>query len=138
MPKRIVRETNYIDYTTGEIKANIKVYSGSTFRESFLMLRTTKGLDFLDRFRNVLQLKVLLTLSQDVIDGVVRIDNVSLTKYSKDLKASIPYLRKIIRFLMDNDFVKRQQRGIYMINPTYIHKGNTGNLHERIKEFEDL
>lgn len=135
--RRIVRETVHTDYTTGEIRTSTKVYSGSGSKESFLMLRTTYGLDFLDTFKNILQLKILLMLAKDVTDGVVRIDRITLDKYSKDLKKSIAYIRKIIKFLADNNFIKRYSRGVYMINPEYIHKG-TSDLHLKIEEYNDI
>lgn len=137
LKRRIVRETVHTDYTTGEIITSTKVFAGSASKELFLMLRTTYGLDFLDKFKNLLQLKILLMLAKDVSDGVVRVDGVVLDKYSKDLGKSIIYIRKIIKFLADNNFIKRHSRGIYLINPEYIHKG-TSDLHLKIEEYNDI
>ena len=135
--RRIIREVVHTDYTTGEIRTSTKIYSGTGSKESFLMLRTTYGLDFLDIFKNILQLKVLLMLAKDVSGNIVRIDRIVLEKYSKDLKKSVPYLRKIIKFLSDNNFIKRYSRGVYMINPEYIHKGSS-ELHLKIEEYNGL
>ena len=124
MGRKIVRETNHINYETGEIKSSVQVYSRKDNREYFIMLRLTDGIDYLDNFKNIKQIKLLITIAKSVnSEGFFYSNSLFVKKFASKNKCSTVYIHKLIKYLIDNDFLKRMQRGVYMVNPKYFFKG---------------
>ena len=116
------KRKEYIDVETGEViwvdQINKRVYGTKNFWKCYLM-------DFL------LILGIMDSKQVDIFVYIVENTNQSnnifigtYKKISKDVEVSEPTIARIMRKLQDNNFIKRVQNGVWLVNPNILMKGN--------------
>jgi len=68
-------------------------------------------------------------------------DNIIICRYKdieEDLKVSKQTIRDTIKLLLETDFMRRIQNGVYQINPNIIVKGSTGKRMNLLIQYNKL
>jgi DNA-binding Lrp family transcriptional regulator len=116
------KRKEYIDVETGEViwvdQISKRIYGTKNFWKCYLM-------DFL------LILGIMDSKQVDIFVYIVENTNQSnntfigtYKKISKDVEVSEPTIARIMRKLQDNNFIKRVQNGVWLVNPNILMKGN--------------
>jgi len=116
------RKKEYMDMETGEVihvdQISKRVYGTKSFWKCYLM-------DFLS------VLGIIDSKQLDIFIYIVENTNQSnnmfigtYKKISKDLNVSEPTISRIMKKLQQNNFVKKAQNGVWLVNPDILMKGN--------------
>jgi len=116
------KRKEYIDVETGEViwvdQINKRVYGTKNFWKCYLM-------DFLS------VLGIIDSKQLDVFIYIVENTNQSnntfigtYEKIAKDVGVSRPTISSILKKLQGNNFIKRVQNGVWLVNPNILMKGN--------------
>jgi hypothetical protein len=135
MSKRKIFESQLVDYETGEIKS---VFTRSVIKdeETFVMGRTTEGLDWIKEFNNLVELQLLLImleLENPKNDYIVSFSGLQVKNAAELLEVSEIYIRKSLTSLLNKNFIRRIYRGNYLVNPLTFYKGGTKVLKHKTK-----
>ena len=116
------QKRNLVDQDTGELiqvdQITKRVYGTRNFWKCYLM-------DFLGVLGIIdsKQLDVFIYIAENTNQG----NNTFIgtySKISKDVGVSQPTIAKIMKKLQDNNFVKKVQNGVWIVNPNILMKGN--------------
>ena len=116
------KQKNYIDADTGELvtvdQISKRVYGTKNFWKCYLM-------DFLTVLGIIdsKQLDIFIYIAENTNQS----NNTFIgtyTKIAKDVEVSRPTIAKIMKKLQENNFIKKVQNGVWLVNPNILMKGN--------------
>ena len=136
---RKIFERQTVDVNTGEI---VKVTSEYVRRneETFFMGRTTEGLEWLLKFKNLTEIQLLilmLELENYKNKNVITFTKLQLQEASNILGVAEITIKKCIQSLIANDFLIRVSRSNYLANPLTFYKGGTAELQNKLRVYLD-
>lgn len=138
MSKKKVGEFEYVDKTTGEVIQHIdKIYT--TYSETFIMIRTTDGLDwFYPLGKNE---KSLILMLHDWSNATNM--RLSLQKWQRDMiceKLSVGrrQISLLLKSLENENCIKRLSQNDFMVNPAHANKCGTKEWRKRILEYNSI
>lgn len=132
MSKRKIGELESLDYLTGEVKVHRSLWTNK-YTESFIMLRTTNGLDwFFELGKNEKSLIVMLHNWSEPTNM-----RVSLSGWQRDeicLKLGINrrQISLVLKRLIDKDCIKRVNQNDFIVNPAHAFKCSASLVKDRI------
>lgn len=132
MAKRKIGELESLDYLTGEVKVHRSLWTNK-YTESFIMLRTTNGLDwFFELGKNEKSLIVMLHNWSEPTNM-----RVSLSGWQRDeicLKLGINrrQISLVLKRLIDKDCIKRINQNDFIVNPSHAFKCSASQVRDRI------
>lgn len=116
------RKRELIDTQTGEVihvdQITKRAYGTKNFWKMYLM-------DFLSVLGIIdsKQLDIFIYIAENTNQS----NNLFIGTYkqiSKDVKVSEPTIAKLMKKLQENNFIKKKQNGVYLVNPNIMMKGN--------------
>ncbi|MEC2866713.1 replication/maintenance protein RepL [Bacillus cereus] len=116
------RKRELIDRQTGEIirvdQITKRAYGAKNFWKMYLM-------DFLSVLGIIdsKQLDIFIYIAENTNQS----NNLFIGTYkqiSKDVGVSEPTIAKLMKKLQENNFIKKKQNGVYLVNPNIMMKGN--------------
>ena len=138
MAKKQIREITLVDVSTGEVLSQKAMYA-SKYTESFIMLRTTNGIDWYFALTN--NEKNLVLMLHDWANHL----NMRLSLAGWQREAIIEKLgvkRRMVSILIgglaDKDCLLRLGRNDFMLNPEHAFKCSTGEVKTKIGEYREL
>ena len=136
--RKQISEVSIVDQLSGEIIQSRAVYS-SKFSESFIMVRTTDGLDWLWGLSGN-EVKLILLMHQWAEPEKGRI---SLAAYQRELVCKHLGIAQrsiagLLRELEAKDCVVKLGNNDYVVNPAHVFKCSTAEVRNRIREYEYL
>lgn len=134
--KRKIFEQQIIDVTTGEITSVTQV-TVSKFNETFVMGRTTDGLEWLvDLSGNEIKLLMFLTEIEDLKTKLTYLTP-TIRKYLMErMKIGKNMLSKLIAGLEQKELLVRISNSEISLNPKCFYKGSSKDITKRILDFE--
>lgn len=133
--KRIDR-IKTVDSNTGEILGSVdRIYT--KIHESFIMVRTTNGLDWY--FPLSKNEKSLILMLHDWSDATTM--RLSLSGWQREyICKTLCVERRMVSILLkgleDKDCIKRLSQNDFMVNPAHAFKCSTTLVHSMIKQYE--
>lgn len=116
------RKRELIDTQTGEVihvdQITKRAYGAKNFWKMYLM-------DFLSVLGIIdnKQLDIFIYIAENTSQS----NNLFIGTYkqiSKDVGVSEPTIAKLMKKLQENNFIKKKQNGVYLVNPNIMMKGN--------------
>lgn len=131
---RKIFESQLINVETGEIISTNVVKTGN-HNEKFLFARTTEGLEWINDFKNIQDLKTLMYMVefQEPKSGVIIFTSLQIKECAAFFKCAEKTVRNSISNLITTGFLKRIAPNNYYSNPYTFYKGGSKILLERIK-----
>jgi hypothetical protein len=129
---------DYVDSKTGENLGSVnKVYT--KLNESFIMVRTTNGLDWY--FPLSKNEKSLILMLHDWSDATTM--RLSLAGWQREyICKTLCVERRMVSILLkgleDKDCIKRLSQNDFMVNPAHAFKCSTTLVRNMIKEYESI
>ena len=138
MAKKQIREVTIVDVNTGE-EVNRKVMYSEKYTESFIMLRTTIGIDWYFELTN--NEKNLVLMLHDWANHLNM--RLSLSGWQREMiieKLGIKrrMLSILIRGLESKDCLLRLGQNDFMLNPEHAFKCSTGEVKTKIGEYREI
>ncbi len=140
MSRRKIFEKQTVDFNTGQI-ASVDCEYVSDNMERFFMGRTTEGLEWLDGFNNITEVKlflIMVEMSTPKSNYGIVFTSMQTKGCAEILKVSEGMIVKCITNLVKNDFLIRLSRSNYMANPLTFYQGGTKDLLKRNKIYQSL
>lgn len=138
MGSKQIKEITVVDEMSGEVLSRKALYS-TKFSESFIMVRTTEGLDWLFGLTaNECKLILLLHQWSEASNG-----RISIAAWQKEfivdkLKIKANMISLILRGLSAKGCLLKIGNNDYVVNPAHVFKCSTSEVRERIREYEHL
>ena len=138
MAKKQIREITLVDVSTGEVLSQKAMYS-SKYTESFIMLRTTNGIDWYFELTN--NEKNLVLMLHDWANHLNM--RLSLSGWQREMIIEKLGIKRrmvsiLIRGLEDKDCLLRLGNNDFMLNPEHAFKCSTGEVKTKIGEYREL
>lgn len=134
--KRKIFEQQIIDLETGVVTSVTQV-TVSKFCETFIMGRTTDGMEWLNLFSgDEIKLLIILTEMQDIKTRIVHFTPVNRHYAEKMMSLKSNSLSKMIKRLEDKQALIRQSRTELILNPTYFYKGSSKEVLKNYNDFK--
>lgn len=138
MPRKKIGYVESVNELTGEITKSVSWYSNK-FTESFVMLRTTEGLDwFLRLSKNEKSLVVLIHSWSDPKTGRISLQGWQREHICEKLSINRRNISIILQSLCKQDCLKRISQNDFIVNPAHIFKCSSNELRERIEKYKSL
>lgn len=136
---RKIFESQIINEQTGEILTTRTIKSGS-YNETFLFARTTDGLEWINEFKNLQDLRTLMYMVefQEPKSGVIIFTKLQIEACAEFFKCTTKTIRNSISNLINTKFIVRIANNNYFSNPYTFYKGGSLALIERIKTWNNL
>lgn len=138
MSKKQFREVTIVDVATGEVVSQKSMFSDK-YSESFIMLRTTNGIDWwftlTDNEKNLIlmlhdwahHLNMRLSLSAWQREQII-----------EKLGIKRRMVSVLLRGLEDKDCLLRLSNNDFMLNPEHAFKCSTGEVKTKIGEYREI
>lgn len=138
MSKKQIREITLVDVSTGEVLSQKTTYSNK-YTESFIMLRTTNGLDWYFTLTN--NEKGLVLMLHDWANHLNM--RLSLASWQREMVIEKLGVKRrmvsiLIRGLERKDCLLRLGQNDFMLNPEHAFKCSTGEVKTKIGEYREL
>lgn len=138
MAKKQVREITIVDVSSGEIVSQKSMYS-EKYAESFIMLRTTNGIDWLFELTNN-EKNLILLLHEWANHLNMRL---SLARWQREqiitkLGVKRRMVSVLLRGLERKDCLLRLGNNDFMLNPEHAFKCSTGEVKTKIGEYREI
>ena len=134
--RKKISEVTVLNEVTGEILERRAVYS-SKYSESFIMLRTTDGLDWLYGLSgNAAKLILLMHQWSEQYKGRISIAAWQRELVMSKLKITVRGLYGLLKELELNDCLLKLGTNDFIVNPAHVFKCSTGEVREKIREYE--
>lgn len=139
MKRKRILEQHSIDYSTGEIKESKSIYVSKN-EETFTMVRTTQGMDWLVKIDTLVELQLvhLLTEMSNTQSGVTVITPMERDKISQLLQIKPRTIYNTMSTLIKKGFLKRVGYMNYMVNPSYFFKGSSSSVKDKIELYNKI
>ena len=138
MGQKQIKEITLVDTLTGELLSRKAIYSNK-FSESFIMVRTTEGLDWLFTLNaNECKLILLLHKWSEASNGRISIAAWQKEFICEKLKIKANMISLVIRGLASKNCLLKIGNNDYVVNPAHVFKCSTSEVRERIREYEYL
>lgn len=138
MPRKKIGYVERVDELTGEITKSVSWYSNK-FTESFVMLRTTDGLDwFLRLSKNEKSLIVLMHNWADPKTGRISLQGWQREEVCIKLGINRRNISVILHSLCVLDCLVRISQNDFMVNPAHMFKCSANEVRERIEKYKSL
>jgi len=136
---RKIYESHVIDYSTGEVMRTSTVKS-SSHNETFLFARTSEGLEWINDFKNMQDLKSFMYMVefQEPKSGVIIFTGLQIKNCALFFNCTEKTIRNSISSLLKTGFLKRLASNNYYANPYTFYKGGSKVLLERIETWKKL
>ena len=136
---RKIYESQVISYETGEI-ITVTTVKTEKHNENFLFARTTEGLEWLNDFKNLQDLKTFMYMVefQEPKSGVIIFTGLQIKECAKFFNCTEKTIRNSISNLILTGFLKRIEANNYFSNPYTFYKGGSSVIKERIKSWNKL
>jgi len=134
--KYISKSTRYVDETGEHEMTETEVYKKYYCGAHFYRVWLSDLLYHLNLISNSRQLDVLFYI-HDNVNG----DNLFIGTHraiSEATKASTKTVNLIIKKMIEADLITVKQRGVYMVKPTLLMKGDNGRKHRLTIEYENI
>lgn len=135
MSKKNIGQLEYVDKSTGEVLQHIdKIYT--TYSESFIMIRTTDGLDWFYNLGKNEKSLVLMLHSWSDSDSM----RLSLQAWQRDhicdkLGISRRQISVLLKSLENSNCIKRLSQNDFLVNPSHANKCGTKQWRKRIEKY---
>lgn len=138
MSKKQIREITLVDVSTGEVLSQKALYS-EKYTESFIMLRTTNGIDWYFELTN--NEKNLVLMLHDWANHLNM--RLSLAGWQREMIVEKLRIKRrmvsvLIRGLESKDCLLRLGQNDFMLNPEHAFKCSTGEVKTKIGEYREL
>lgn len=121
--QQVVGKQNYINQETGEIIETVVVQKNVEQDFNFHKVWIIDLMSIIGEMGNK-KIKII----EYILDNINK-DNIiyfTYTKLGKELKVSKPTIIDTIKSLIEKNFMKKLQIGVYQVNPDLVVKGSTG------------
>lgn len=134
-----IYESQKIDYQTGEIIEGTKI-AKSYSNERFLFARSTEGLEWINGFRTILDLKVFMVLVefQEPKTGMSIFTGLQIKHCALFFGCTEKTIRNCISSLIATGFLYKIASGNYYTNPYTFYKGGVITLKEKVAVWNSL
>ena len=135
MSKKNVGHFEFIDKGTGEVLQHIdKIYT--TYSETFIMIRTTEGLDWFYPLGKNEKSLILMLHDWSNADNM----RLSLQTWQRDmicdkLRVGRRQISLLLKSLENSNCIKRLSQNDFMVNPAHANKCGTKEWRKRIMEY---
>lgn len=134
--KYISKSTKYIDESGEHIMTETEVYKKYYGGPHFYRVWLSDLLYHLNLISNSRQMDVLFYMldnvnSENLFIGTNR-------AIAEATKASTKTVNTIIKKMIEADLISMKQRGVYMVNPTLLMKGDNIRKHRLVIEYENI
>lgn len=134
--KYMSKTTKYVDETGEHTMIETEVYKKHYGGPHFYRVWLSDLLYHLNLISNSRQLDVLFYMLDNVNSDNLFIG--TIRAISEDTKASTKTVNTIIKKMIDADLITMKQRGVYMIKPTLLMKGDNVRKHRLTIEYENI
>ncbi len=136
---RKIYESQIINYETGEI-VSTSVVKTEKHNETFLFARTSEGLEWLNDFKTLQDLKTFMYMVefQEPKSGVIIFTKLQIENCAKFFNCAEKTIRNSIVGLIKRKFLKRIAANNYYSNPYTFYKGGSALLKERISLWKTI
>jgi hypothetical protein len=134
--QKVIGKESYINQQTGEIIECIVVEKNIESDFNFHKVWITDLINILEII-GTKKLKIIKWLLDNFNDK----DNTiffTQQKLSKQLGISYTIVNQTIKLLLENDFLRKIQNGVYMINPNILVKGNTSKRMNLLVKYKEI
>jgi hypothetical protein len=138
MPKRKIGHLEHHNELTGEITVSRSVWTNK-YTESFIMLRTTDGLDwFYDLGKNEKSLVIMLHNWSEPTNMRVSLAGWQREEVCKKLCINRRQISLVLKRLVERDCIKRINQNDFMVNPAHAFKCSASQVRDRIEIYKQL
>lgn len=138
MPRRKIGELESVNELTGELRVHRSLWTNK-YTESFIMLRTTDGLDWFFRLgKNEKSLIIMLHNWSDPTNMRVSLSGWQREEICSKLGVNKRQISLILRRLVEFDCIKRINQNDFMVNPEHAFKCSASQVRERISIYKKL
>ena len=138
MAKRKIGYLERVNELTGEITVSKSLWTNK-YTESFIMLRTTDGLDwFYELGKNEKSLIVMLHNWSEPTNMRISLSGWQRAEVCAKLGVNRRQISLILRRLVDKDCIKRISQNDFMVNPAHAFKCSASQVRDRISIYEQL
>ncbi len=137
MGKRKIFEKQTVDVQTGELISTTAEYVSDN-RERFFMGRTTEGIEWMFKFKNLTELQLLIMmmeLESQKNRNIITFTNMQVKEAAEIIGVSEAMITKCITNLIKADFLTRVSKSNYLANPLTFYKGGTKELPIKYKTY---
>ena len=138
MPRRKIGELETVNHLTGEVTRHKSLWTNK-YTESFIMLRTTDGMDwFYDLGKNEKSLILMLHNWSEPTNMRVSLSGWQREEICLKLKVNRRQISLILKRLVDLNCIKRINQNDFMVNPAHAFKCSASQVRDRISIYEQL
>ena len=134
--QKIIGKQNYINQETGEIVETVVVEKEIEQDFNFHKIWLADLLNVIEIIGNK-KLKVV----KEILNRMNSKDNIvffTQRNLAKELGISLQVVNSTIKILLESDFMKKIQNGVYQINPDLIIKGRTNKRVNMLIQYKNL
>lgn len=136
--RRKIQQVDIVDTSTGEIVSSQSTWVNKS-SESFVMLRTTNGIDwYFPLTRNEKNLFLMLSQWADSKTMKISISKWQRIEIYSKLEVERRMVSLMLRGLEDKNCIKRISQNDFMINPSFAFKCSTNELKLKINDYNKL
>jgi len=138
MAKRKIGYLERVNELTGEITVSKSLWTNK-YTESFIMLRTTDGMDwFYDLGKNEKSLVMMLHNWSEPTNMRISLSGWQREEICLKLKINRRQISLILKRLVDLDCIKRINQNDFMVNPAHAFKCSASAVRDRISIYQQL
>lgn len=138
MPRKKIGYVERVNELTGELTKSVSWYSNK-FTESFIMLRTTDGLDwYLKLSNNEKNLIVLMHNWADPKTGRISLQGWQREQICEKIGIKKRSISVILHYLAQKDCLIRIAQNDFMLNPAHMFKCSTNEIRDKIEKYKSL
>jgi len=138
MAKRKVGEFLQVNENTGEVTKHTSLWSNK-YTESFIMIRTTDGLDwYFPLSKNEKSLILMLHDWSEPTNMRLSLSGWQRDEVCKKLKINRRQISLLLRSLVDKDCIKRISQNDFLVNPAHGFKCSASQVRDRIEIYKNL
>lgn len=129
---KVVGGVEYINKETGELEImqTVKMEDRDFNFDKIWMLHVLDSLDAIGN-QKIKVMNALIKL-KDTHNQIVTTQR-ALGKFAG---VSLPVVNQTLQILVDSDFIRKKQNGVYMINPNFLFKGTRSNRMNVLLQYE--
>ena len=133
--QKIIGKQNYINQETGEIIETVVIEKNVEQDFNFHKVWIIDIMNIIGEMGNK-KIKII----EYILDNMNK-DNIVYFTYSKlekDIRVSRPIIVNTIKSLIEKNFMKRIQTGVYQVNPNLVVKGSTGKRINLLIQYKNI
>ena len=138
MAKRKIGHLERLDELTGELTISRSFWTNK-YTESFIMIRTTEGLEWFHKLgNNEKSLVLMLHIWSDPTNMRLSISGWQRDEICETLKVNRRQISLILRRLIEKDCIKRINQNDFLVNPAHMFKCSASKVREMMREYEQV